>query len=524
MQGEVIAGRFRIGKRLGMGGMGEVWAAQDLRMGRDVAVKLVHAFGAQGADTHARFRREVQLVARLSHRNIVTVHDWGEVPVTGPPVLYLVMELVHGASLRLRLKESRPSWQLAVGWAAQIAQALDAAHRHGVVHRDIKPANVLITPEGTVKVLDFGVAKFVGETLSIRELTTAGTLLGSPAYMSPEQAEGVRQTDHRCDLYSLGCLLYEALTGRPPFVSDSQMAVLHMQAYAVPVPPGTLVDGLPGELNDLVLRLLAKDPDHRPAGAAAVSDALTAILVDQALTRPGSDVLDLSPLGESGSVGTRILQQAWDAWRRTEAKNTDLQTQTAAKAEKVLDAARADAQKLRALAHEEAERILAEAWQEAETRYGAYNIWRRPKDRRPRFNSVRRGYDPREVGPRLDTLRDDLDYLWQQMGVVERRLRRITAVLNGGRDADGVWRATAERVIREAKEARQYTHYQPHEYRPEELGRFGFAQWGYDVVQVNEYLDELLAQQNAWLRALGVLETTAEEGERLLNRTGTLPE
>jgi serine/threonine protein kinase len=207
---EVLADRFRITDLLGSGGMGQVWAAQDERMRREVAVKIVHPqFGMGEAETQARFRREVQLAGRLVHQNIVTVHDWGEVRVDDRrKTLYLVMELVRGVSLHKRLREPTPTpWPLAVAWAAQIAQALDAAHRQGVVHRDLKPANVLLTPEGAVKVLDFGIAKFMGDTLGAHELTVTGTPLGSPMYMSPEQAEGAREIDHRSDLYSLGCLL-----------------------------------------------------------------------------------------------------------------------------------------------------------------------------------------------------------------------------------------------------------------------------------------------------------------------------
>src|SRR4051812_2137470 len=143
--------------------MGRVWAAQDERMRRDVAVKIVHPqYGMDEVETRARFRREVQLAGLLAHQNIVTVHDWGETTVDGRPTLFFVMELVKGQPLDRRLKESTPAWPLAVGWGAQIAEALRAAHRAGVVHRDIKPANALLTPDGTVKVLDFGVAKFMG--------------------------------------------------------------------------------------------------------------------------------------------------------------------------------------------------------------------------------------------------------------------------------------------------------------------------------------------------------------------------
>ena len=308
MQGVLLAERFRIGDRLGAGGMGQVWAAQDERMRRDVAVKIVHPqYGMDEAETQARFQREVQLAGRLSHQNIVTVHDWGEVSVDGRRTLFLVMELVHGVPLHRRLAESTPPWPLAVGWVAQIAEALHAAHVEGVVHRDIKPANALLTPSGTVKVVDFGVAKFMGETIGARELTVTGVPLGSPPYMSPEQAEGDRAVDHRSDLYSLGCLLYHAVTGRPPFTGSSQWAVLRKQMDATPEPPASHVEDLPALLNDLILSLLAKRPDERPADAATVCDALCAVLVDQAVLLSRDDILETARLVHTASVPGRLL-------------------------------------------------------------------------------------------------------------------------------------------------------------------------------------------------------------------------
>ncbi|MFI6036013.1 protein kinase [Streptomyces sp. NPDC051315] len=371
MQGVLLAGRFRITDRLGVGGMGEVWSAHDERMRRDVAVKVVHAlFGGHEAETRARFRREVQLAGRITHQNVVTIHDWGEVAAGGRQALYLVMERVPGISLSRRLKESTPPWPLAVGWAVQIAQALDAAHGKDVVHRDIKPANVLLTPEGTVKVLDFGVAKFLGDTMSVNELTVTGTVLGTPHYMSPEQAAGVREIDHRSDLYSLGCLLYHAVTGQPPFAGSNQLAVLRMHAGTVPKAPAALVEGLPDALNDLILSLIAKRPEDRPADAVAVHDALSAILVDHALTPSGGDILDAARPGLAASVAGRILHQAWRLWERAE-------THSAARREEadvVVATARAEAEHLRSASAammaeaDAARRRAAELQQAAERR------------------------------------------------------------------------------------------------------------------------------------------------------------
>jgi serine/threonine protein kinase len=313
VQGELLAERFRIGDRLGAGGMGQVWAAQDERMRRDVAVKVVHPqYGMDEAETQARFEREVQLAGRLSHQNIVTVHDWGEVSVDGRRTLFLVMELVHGVPLHRRFAESTPPWPLAVSWAVQIAEALSAAHTQGVVHRDIKPANALLTPDGTLKVLDFGVAKFMGETIGARELTVKGAPLGSPLYMAPEQADGDQAIDHRSDLYSLGCLLYHAVTGHPPFTGSTPWAVLRKQMDATPEPPKAHVEGLPPALNDLMLNLLAKSPEDRPADAATVCEILCTLLADHTLTEPGGSILDITQLGRGHSVSGLVLKRAWE--------------------------------------------------------------------------------------------------------------------------------------------------------------------------------------------------------------------
>uniref|UniRef100_UPI003A8730B6 serine/threonine-protein kinase n=1 Tax=Streptomyces sp. Agncl-13 TaxID=3400628 RepID=UPI003A8730B6 len=322
---------------------GQVWAAQDERMRRDVAVKVVHPqYGMDEAETQARFQREVQLAGRLSHQNIVTVHDWGEVVVDGRRTLFLVMELVHGVPLHRRLVESTPAWPLAVGWGAQIAEALHAAHTESVVHRDIKPANVLLTPDGTVKVLDFGVAKFMGETIGARELTVTGVPLGSPPYMSPEQADGDRAIDHRSDLYSLGCLLYHAVTGRPPFTGSSQWAVLRKQMEAVPDPPGVYAEGLPSSLSDLILSLLAKRPEDRPADAAAVYEALSTLLADHVVTDPRGGTLDATQLGRTHSVSGKLLKRAWELFQWTEWNRATQREE----AEAQLARARADAERL----------------------------------------------------------------------------------------------------------------------------------------------------------------------------------
>lgn len=218
MRGELLEGRYRLEERLGGGGMGEVWSAQDVRMLRPVAAKLVHTVpGMASTEVEQRFTHEVRSAANLPHRHTVTVHDCGETLLVGRRTLYLVMERLDGRTLAAAFRDSAPvPWYDVVHWAAQIAAALSAAHQRGIVHRDIKPQNVVLTEGGVIKVLDFGIAKFLGDTLRVAELTATGAGLGTPQYMSPEQCRGDRRIDHRADLYSLGCLLYEgSQDGRP---------------------------------------------------------------------------------------------------------------------------------------------------------------------------------------------------------------------------------------------------------------------------------------------------------------------
>ncbi|MFG2972017.1 protein kinase [Streptomyces sp. NPDC048331] len=276
MRGELLDGRYRLEERLGGGGMGEVWAAEDLRMRRPVAVKLVRTVpGTAAAEVEQRFTHEVRSAANLPHQHTVTVHDCGEAVLSGGRLLYLVMERLDGRTLAQVFRgagsaasaggaggAAAVSWYDVADWARQIATALGAAHERGIVHRDIKPQNVMLTGTGVIKVLDFGLAKFLGETLRLADLTATGTAMGTLAYMSPEQCRGDSGIDHRTDLYSLGCLLYEGLTGQPPFTNPAPHALLYQQVYESPPPlaPGTA----PAGITDLVMFLLAKHPAHRP--------------------------------------------------------------------------------------------------------------------------------------------------------------------------------------------------------------------------------------------------------------------
>ncbi|HEY3559456.1 MAG TPA: serine/threonine-protein kinase [Kribbella sp.] len=256
----LIAERYLLGPSLGRGGMGEVYRATDQALGRQVAVKLMLR---TGDDTSAaeRFQREARAAARLSDPHIVAVFDFGEYDDT----FYLVMELVEGRSVAAELAESGPlPWERAITIVEQAAAGLAAAHAQDVVHRDIKPSNLLVAADGTVKVADFGIAHLPGAETN--ELTATGQILGTPHYLSPERARGL-QAGPESDVYALGCVLYQLVTGRPPFVGDHPTAVLYQHVDAAPVPPGQLRPELAGQYEGLLMRMLAKSPEQRPTAA-----------------------------------------------------------------------------------------------------------------------------------------------------------------------------------------------------------------------------------------------------------------
>ncbi|NUR31635.1 MAG: protein kinase [Catenulispora sp.] len=279
MQGEltglVLHDRYLLQERLGAGGMGEVWRCRDQRIGRDVAVKLLLDLRLN-AEMEARFEREARVAGGLSSPLIVTLHDYGHGDLAGRDVPYLVMELLKGRTLGQIRNDERNSRRV-LTWGAQVCAALEAAHRAGVVHRDIKPGNVMITDDGGLKVLDFGIARVIEDGHTRAGLTADGTVIGTADYMSPEQAAG-QPADARSDLYSFGCLLYFLVTARPPFVADSFFGMLQKQLNETPQPPSTYRPGLPPELDALILALLAKDPAARPPGATVVREALERML------------------------------------------------------------------------------------------------------------------------------------------------------------------------------------------------------------------------------------------------------
>ncbi|WP_405819112.1 protein kinase domain-containing protein [Streptomyces sp. NBC_01390] len=267
--GLVGDGRYRLTHRLGRGGMAEVFAAEDVRLGRTVAVKLLRADLAEDPISKARFTREAQSVAGLNHHSIVAVYDSGEdtLPAGGftaggaQSVPYIVMEIVEGRTIRdLLINAEAPGPEQALIIVSGVLEALAYSHQHGIVHRDIKPANVIITHGGAVKVMDFGIARALHGASTT--MTQTGMVMGTPQYLSPEQALG-KAVDHRSDLYATGCLLYELLALRPPFTGETPLSVVYQHVQDIPVPPSQVSDAAPPELDGLVMRSLAKEPDDR---------------------------------------------------------------------------------------------------------------------------------------------------------------------------------------------------------------------------------------------------------------------
>ncbi|MFD6887728.1 PQQ-binding-like beta-propeller repeat protein [Streptomyces sp. NPDC059957] len=264
----VLAGRYELAAFVGRGGMGEVWAGRDRVIGRHVAVKLLpHDQGGPGGAE--LFFREARTAGGLNHRGVVTVHDMGQDPADG--TLFLVMEYIEGRDLAAVLRQDGPPpVPVAVGWAAQGAAALAAAHTAGIVHRDLKPANLMLTTGGEIKILDFGIARYMAAG------DKSSKVMGTLAYMAPERFDE-QSGDARSDLYAFGCLLHELLTGSTPFAATGPVAMMTAHLNKTPVPPGSLRPDVPAALDALVLRLLAKAPEDRPASATEVHDALRAL-------------------------------------------------------------------------------------------------------------------------------------------------------------------------------------------------------------------------------------------------------
>lgn len=261
-----LSDRYELGEILGFGGMSEVHRAVDVRLHREVAVKVLRADLARDPSFYLRFRREAQNAAALNHPAIVAVYDTGEADTPAGPLPYIVMELVEGVTLRDIVQNDGPMPPIrAIEVIADACQALNFSHQHGIIHRDVKPANIMIDSHNAVKVMDFGIARAVADAGN--SVTQTAAVIGTAQYLSPEQARG-ETVDARSDVYSLGCVLYEILTGDPPFVGDSPVAVAYQHVREDPLPPSQRLPGLSADLDAVVLKALAKNPDNRYQTAA----------------------------------------------------------------------------------------------------------------------------------------------------------------------------------------------------------------------------------------------------------------
>ncbi|MFF9770309.1 Stk1 family PASTA domain-containing Ser/Thr kinase [Streptomyces sp. NPDC014636] len=295
-----LGGRYELGQVLGRGGMAEVYLAHDTRLGRTVAVKTLRADLARDPSFQARFRREAQSAASLNHPAIVAVYDTGEDYIDGVSIPYIVMEYVDGSTLRELLHSGRKLLpERAMEMTIGILQGLEYAHRSGIVHRDIKPANVMLTRNGQVKVMDFGIARAMGD--AGMTMTQTAAVIGTAQYLSPEQAKG-EQVDARSDLYSTGCLLYELLTVRPPFVGDSPVAVAYQHVREEPQAPSVFDPEITPEMDAIVLKALVKDPDYRYQSADEMRADIEACL-------DGQPVAATAALGAVGYGGYPDDQQ-----------------------------------------------------------------------------------------------------------------------------------------------------------------------------------------------------------------------
>jgi eukaryotic-like serine/threonine-protein kinase len=271
-EGSVVDGRYRVLRRLGSGGMADVWLAEDTHLQRQVALKVLHRRFAQDREFVERFRREAESAAGLQHPNIVSVFDRGEFEGT----YYIAMQYIEGPTLK-ELIDRGLSPEEAVALIRQVLEAARFAHRHGIVHRDLKPQNVIVDGEGKAVVTDFGIAR-----AGVSEITQTGSVMGTPHYLSPEQAQGFDVTAVS-DLYSIGVILYEALTGRVPFEADSAVAVAMKQVSQTPQRPSSINHRVTPALDAVVMRALEKDPGQRFQSADAFIAAL-----DAALKEPGA--------------------------------------------------------------------------------------------------------------------------------------------------------------------------------------------------------------------------------------------
>ncbi|HXO51950.1 MAG TPA: Stk1 family PASTA domain-containing Ser/Thr kinase [Mycobacterium sp.] len=325
-----LSDRYELGEILGFGGMSEVHLARDLRLHRDVAVKVLRADLARDPSFYLRFRREAQNAAALNHPAIVAVYDTGEAETAAGPLPYIVMEYVDGITLRDIVHNDGPiPPRKALEIISDACQALNFSHQHGIIHRDVKPANIMISRTGAVKVMDFGIARALADSHSV---TQTAAVIGTAQYLSPEQARG-DSVDARSDVYSLGCVLYEILTGEPPFVGDSPVAVAYQHVREAPVPPSGRHEGLSPELDAVVLKALAKNPDNRyqtagemrsdlvrvhngepPEAPKVLTDAERTSLMSSAGAHRSSQPIEVPPRQPDYGAGHRFGRRSVRRW------------------------------------------------------------------------------------------------------------------------------------------------------------------------------------------------------------------
>ncbi len=307
--GSVLGGRYRLMELLGQGGMASIYRAHDAQLDRDVAVKILRPEYGRDPDFGTRFRQEALSAAALNHPNVVAVYDFGQ-DEHGP---FIVMELIDGEDLASIMRRNGPlAPRQAARVAAEVARALSAAHARGIVHRDVKPGNIMLSSDGRVKVADFGIARAIAEA----QMTLPGTTLGSVHYFSPEQARG-EQTTASSDIYALGIVLFEMLTGRRPFEGDSAAAIAVARLSGRPPEMSEVRAGIPPALEAIVRRAMATDPGERFPSAAAMADALDTYLADRSLAAAGANVgapapapFSGAPVATAGALGAASLAGA----------------------------------------------------------------------------------------------------------------------------------------------------------------------------------------------------------------------
>jgi serine/threonine-protein kinase len=302
----LLSNRYELGETLGYGGMSEVHKGRDVRLGRDVAVKVLRADLARDPQFQTRFRREAQNAAALNHPAIVAVYDTGETQTEYGPLPYIVMEFVEGRTLRDIIKSEGPlAGNRAMEIMADVCAALDFSHRHGIVHRDVKPANVMINRAGAVKVMDFGIARAVSDGQAA--VTQTSAVIGTAQYLSPEQARG-ESVDARSDVYAAGCVVFELITSEPPFTGDSPVAVAYQHVREEPRKPSMVNPRVSPALDAIVLKAMSKNPANRYQSSAEMRGDLVRVLSGQRPQAPMvmSDSDRTTLMGSSGA--TEVVQ------------------------------------------------------------------------------------------------------------------------------------------------------------------------------------------------------------------------